>query len=128
MPPDQHVPTPLPSPSWREWILLLLRKRIRVQVTGESMLPTLKPGDIVLVDIGAYVDCKPSIGDIIVAHHPFQRNLSIIKRIADITSDGRLMLQSDNSQVGTDSRSFGTIRMQRVIGRVTSCSRLDAVY
>lgn len=121
MNPDKHTPTPLPTPSWREWILWLLRQRTRIQVTGESMLPTVQIRDIVLVDTKAYNISTPKINDIVLARHPY-KDLSIIKRITDITPEGRLVLSSDNPQVGSDSRQFGTITAQRIIGRVTSCS------
>ena len=124
MPSDQHLPTSLPSPSWHEWILWLLHRRKRVQVSGESMLPTLLPGDIVLVDTRAYRKTTPAIGEIVVAHHPYQKNLTIIKRIADITPEGRIVLHSDNPKGGTDSRSFGAINSERIIGRVTSRSTI----
>lgn len=120
---DSHSPASLPTPSWREWILWLLRQRMRLQVTGESMLPTVKPGDIVLIDTKAYLQAIPQIGDIVLARHPY-KDLSIIKRITDITLEERLVLSSDNPQAGSDSRQFGTISKQRLIGKVTSCSTL----
>lgn len=122
--PDSKMRTPLPTPSWQEWILWILRQRLRLQVTGESMLPTLVPGDIVLVDQNAYQKSSPQIGEIVLAHHPYQQNLSIIKRIADITPEGRLVLHSDNRKAGSDSRQFGTISINRLIGKVTCRSTL----
>ncbi len=89
------------------------------RVTGESMQPTLLPGDILLVDTRAYAASPPQLGDIVLAHHPYQKDLTIIKRVVDITSEGRLVLHSDNPSVGSDSRSFGTLSPQRLIGRVT---------
>ena len=109
----------MPPPSWREWILWLLRRRVLRRVTGESMQPTLLPGDLVLVDTQAYVASMPQPGDIVLAHHPYQKDLSIIKRVAEITPESRLILHSDNPRVGSDSRQFGTISPQRLIGRVT---------
>ncbi len=123
---DSHSPTSLPTPSWREWILWFLRQRMRLQVTGDSMLPTVKSGDIVLIDTKAYLRSIPKIGDIVLARHPY-KDLSIIKRITDITPENRLTLSSDNRQVGSDSRQFGTISKQRIIGKVTSCSTLIEV-
>lgn len=119
MTPDKHIPATLPAPSWREWILWLLRRRMRVKVTGDSMLPTVASGDIVLVDTNAYIASIPKVGEIVLAHHPYHKDLSIIKRVADITSEERLVLHSDNRQVGSDSRQFGTISTQRLIGQVT---------
>jgi nickel-type superoxide dismutase maturation protease len=123
---DKHIPTPLPEPSWYEWILWLLRRRKRLQVTGESMLPTLMPNDIVLIDTNAYNTATPHIGEVVLVKHPY-KDLLIIKRVADITPEGRLELRSDNPQVGSDSRQFGTIGMQQIIGHVTCRSTLAEV-
>ena len=83
------------------------------------MQPTLLPGDMVLVDTRAYIVSMPQVGDIVLARHPYQKDVSIIKRVADIIPEGRLVLHSDNPHVGSDSRQFGTIHQQRLIGRVT---------
>lgn len=110
----------LPTPSWLEWLYLLLRRRIRIRVTGDSMQPTLNNGDIVLVNKKAYTDTFPQIGDIVIARHPYQKDLTIIKRIAEITVEERLILHSDNPKAGSDSRQFGTISPSRILGQVTS--------
>ena len=89
------------------------------------MLPTLTSGDIVLVDTRAYTVSHPQVGDIVLARHPYQRDLSIIKRVADITEAGRLVLHSDNRKEGSDSRQFGTIASERIIGRVTCRSHME---
>lgn len=83
------------------------------------MQPTLLPGDLVLVDPRAYVALMPRVGEIVLARHPYQTDLSIIKRVAVITPERRLVLHSDNPHAGSDSRQFGTISQQRLIGRVT---------
>ena len=116
---NKNIPTALPSPSLLEWVLWLLRRRLRVRITGESMLPTVLPDDIVLVDTKAYTTLMPKVGDIVLVRHPYQKDLTIIKRVAEITKEERLVLHSDNSKVGSDSRQFGAITIQRVIGRVT---------
>jgi len=90
------------------------------------MNPTLSSGDIVLVNLSAYQNTTPSVGDIVLAHHPYQRDLQIIKRVADITDDERIVLHSDNRKAGTDSRAFGTLSMNRIIGKVTSYSRTSS--
>ena len=124
MPMSQKTPTSprLPTTTWRDWILLLLRQRKKIRVTGDSMQPTLHHGDIVLVDEKAYIKQTPAIGDIVIAKHPYQKNLKIIKRIADITPENRMLLHSDNPTMGTDSRQFGTISPNRILGQVTSYS------
>ena len=84
------------------------------------MAPLLLDSDVVFVNIGAYSSTPPQIGDVVVALHPYQRDLQLIKRVTDVTDDGRVFLQSDNPSEGTDSRSFGTISCQRILGRVTA--------
>jgi nickel-type superoxide dismutase maturation protease len=127
MTPNKDIHPTLPAPSWREWGLWLLRQRMRVRVTGDSMLPTVMPNDIVLVDTHAYTASIPKVGEIVLVHHPYQKDLKIIKRVAEITPEGRLVLHSDNRQAGSDSRQFGTISTQRLIGRVTCRSAFEDV-
>lgn len=87
------------------------------------MLPTLEPGDLVLVDRAAYRSVRPAVGDVVVAQHPHERNVTLIKRIGAVEPDGRLYLLSDNPREGTDSRTFGTVDAASILGRVTSCAR-----
>ncbi len=110
----------LPAPSWREWGLWLLRRRTRLRVTGDSMRPILKAGDLVLVDTRAYTAVFPQVGHIVVARHPYQRDLTIIKRVTAVSPEGRVDLRSDNAAAGQDSRQFGPISSERLIGRVTA--------
>ena len=68
-----------PRPSHRAWRLasvgiilvvfgLAFRAHYRlVIVSGTSMLPTLKPGDVLLIDKRAYQQFEPGRGDIVVA-------------------------------------------------------------
>ncbi|MCB0045205.1 MAG: nickel-type superoxide dismutase maturation protease [Caldilineaceae bacterium] len=111
--------TPLPTASLGELLLWLLRRRVRKQVTGDSMLPTLRADDMVLVDPRAYRRKLPQPDEIVIARHPFHRDLTIIKRIAEITPDRRCVLLSDNAAAGSDSRAFGPLSPASIIGRVT---------
>lgn len=90
------------------------------------MQPTLNNGDIVLVNKNAYTDTLPQIGDIVIARHPYQKDLTIIKRVAEITAEERLILHSDNPKAGSDSRQFGTISPSRILGKVTSLTPIDS--
>lgn len=110
----------LPESSYRELLLWLLRKRQRFKVVGISMTPVLKPGEQVLVDPHAYLNSLPEINDVVVAIHPSESNLQIIKRVALVKDDGSCFLQGDNSWESTDSRSFGLIASKQIIGKVTS--------
>ena len=102
----------------KEIILWLLRKRKRMRVIGESMQPLLQPGEEILIDISAYQKSLPKIGDIIVAFHPYHANFPIVKRIISI-DNGDCFLQGDNKSESTDSRSYGAIKLDRIMGKVT---------
>ncbi len=116
----EPVGEPIPAPSLYDWILWALRRRLRLRVTGDSMLPTLMAGDLVLVDNTAYRHDRPAPGDVVVARHPYQKDLIIIKRVTAVTPEGRVTVHSDNPRVGSDSRQFGTLAPARLIGRVTA--------
>lgn len=103
----------------QEILLWLLRRRRRFRVTGESMLPLLKPGDEVLLDPGAYRHRLPRPGDIVVARHPYQTDVRLIKRVAAVWPNGDCDLRSDNPDGATDSRTLGAIPAGKIIGRVT---------
>ncbi|MDX1520567.1 MAG: nickel-type superoxide dismutase maturation protease [Anaerolineae bacterium] len=102
-----------------EFMLWLRRRRRRVRVTGDSMLPLLAPGDEVLVDPGAYRRTGPRPGDIVIARHPYRTEVTLIKRVESLTAAGQLVLKGDNPAESTDSRTFGTIGLDQVIGKVT---------
>jgi nickel-type superoxide dismutase maturation protease len=84
------------------------------------MLPLLKPGDEVLVDPTAYRDSLPHVGDIIIARHPQRPGLKMIKRVDAIIRDELVVLKGDNSSESTDSRIFGPVTREYLVGRVTS--------
>ena len=83
------------------------------RVEGDSMLPTLKNGDRVLVEKTANL----RIGDVVVAKHPF-RITPIIKRITEFSTSGKLFLSGDNPDESTDSRTFGEVPEKDILGRV----------
>ena len=109
---------PIPEATLNEFLRWLIGRRKRLRVTGESMTPTLHEGDLVFVDTRAYHNNTPSPGEILVARHPQQQDLRLIKRVGHITDDERVFLVSDNPRAGTDSRAFGAIGRDRVVGRV----------
>jgi nickel-type superoxide dismutase maturation protease len=82
-----------------------------VAVSGESMHPTLQPGDACLVRYGARV----REGHVVVARLP-QRPLGI-KRAMLHDADGWYLV-SDNPSRGTDSATFGSVPDADVLGRV----------
>lgn len=110
---------PIPESTNRELILWLLRRRRRLRVTGESMLPHLRPGQEVLTLPRRWDGRALQPGDVVVLIHPHQPDTPIIKRVAQILPDGRLVLLGDNPAASTDSRTFGPIPPHQILGRVT---------
>lgn len=109
----------LESNNW-EILLWLVRRRKRFKVAGKSMLPLLQPGEEILVDLTAYQKSHPQVGDIVVASHPRHPDYHIIKRVAFIENSQEIFLLGDNPSESTDSRSFGTVKFEQIIGKVTS--------
>ena len=105
--------------TFREFLRWLFRLRRRVRVSGNSMLPLLKPGDEVLVDPKAYRQARPRPGDIVIAQHPRRTNLHVIKRVVTVTENGNCILKGDNPSESTDSRTFGPVSPKQILGRVT---------
>ncbi len=85
--------------------MLLLRR-----VLGDSMVPTLVPGTIVLAVRSRRI--RP--GDIVMIRH---NGLDKIKRVADMQFN-KVFLRGDNPISSTDSRDFGWLHVGQVIGRV----------
>lgn len=99
-------------------LLWLLRRRHRFRIEGNSMQPLLQPDDQVLVDTHIYNSSSPSIDDIVVLTHPFQSDLKIIKRITKISKSEGFFVQGDNPLVSIDSRDFGFVKPELIIGKV----------
>ncbi|HVN54720.1 MAG TPA: signal peptidase I [Anaerolineaceae bacterium] len=59
----------------------------RVRVENISMLPTLQPGEFVLINKLAYKVGTPSRGDIIVFHYPRDPKEDYIKRVIGLPGD-----------------------------------------
>jgi len=85
----------------------------RVRVEGPSMLPTLAPGDRLLV----VRTRRPRVGDIVAVPDPRQPGRLLVKRVA-ARRQGLLELRGDNPAASTDSRDFGALAPDAVWGRV----------
>src|SRR5215212_3133593 len=92
---------------WSNVLLWLARRRRLYRVTGESMLPGLKPGELVFVDFNAYRLVQPQAGHIVILYHPYRPGLKIIKRVTEVLDGGKYFVSGDNPAASTDSRSFG---------------------
>lgn len=105
---------PLLKATFFDRFMLLLGRRQLFKVEGDSMLPAFKSGDIVMIDPQA----KGSVGDIVVAKHPYKKSVRLMKRVQQIDENGRYILKGDNSGSSTDSRSFGSVTASDVAGKV----------
>lgn len=84
-------------------------------VSGYSMYPTLDNNQFVVCNILE----NYKIGDIVVVDSSsFLSENYIVKRIIDIDEEGNLFLQGDNTPVSYDSRYFGYISPDLVLGVV----------
>ena len=92
-------------------------------VRGPSMVPTLRDGDRLLVRYGAPV--RP--GDIVVARHPFQQDLLLVKRAVE-RREGGWWLLGDNPYAESDSRLFGTVPDELVLARAIARYRPRSGY
>jgi len=59
----------------------------RVRVENISMMPTLQPGEFVLVNKIAYKIGEPTLGDIITFHYPRNPSENYIKRVIGLPGD-----------------------------------------
>ncbi len=88
----------------------VVRRRVGLAVVrGDSMRPTLRPGDRLLVVYGARV--RP--GRVVVARFP--DGTVVVKRAAEARGSGWWLL-GDNPEAGVDSRHRGSIPAADVWG------------
>ena len=98
-------------------VLWLLRQRRRFRIVGESMLPLLAAGTEVLINPAAYRQQPPAPGDLVVARHPRQPDLRLIKWV--VYTDGEsCFLKGLNADASTDSREFGLVPWSEILGQV----------
>lgn len=83
----------------------------RFTVHGNSMEPTLQHGDDVLVLCWFY---KLEVGDLVAIK---KNKIRMVKRVKKI-EETRIFAIGDNEKVSIDSREFGWIRRQEIIGKV----------
>ena len=71
-------------------------------VSGDSMVPTFKSNDYLIIDELSYLLHKPQRGDIIIFHYPLDPSTYFIKRLIGlpgdtvIVSNGSVFVQSGN--------------------------------
>jgi len=84
-----------------------------VAVSGQSMAPTYSQGDWLLVLWGGGYKA----GHVIVVERESYPGVFLIKRLITRDSEGN-WVEGDNKSESTDSRQWGTISDEEIVGRV----------
>jgi hypothetical protein len=77
----------------------------RFKVVEESMLPVLRPGDLLV----AWPDADPAAGSIVVFPHPGQSGMWLVKRVAAAEAGEAWVLSDNAGATRADSRTFGWV-------------------
>ena len=82
------------------------------------MLPTFKEGDQIFYR--KYLKSKSNlkVGQVVIFHHPIQERIQI-KRIKKL-KENCIEVIGDNSKYSSDSKSFGFVQKEKIIGIFTS--------
>ncbi|MDR2537308.1 MAG: signal peptidase I [Treponema sp.] len=95
---------------------------------GQSMLPAIQPGTVLMVDRRYYglrfpwserylfFWAMPKKGDVVIFYTPMGD--IAVKRCAGITAGDKFIALGDNSLQSYDSRSYGPIPIHNIIGKV----------
>ncbi len=84
------------------------------------MSPLLEPGEEVLVNLRAFETRSPQTGDLVLLRHPYHQGLLLVKRVQQVAPDGRVRVTGDNPSQSSDSRHFGALLPEQILGQVTS--------
>ena len=118
MPNSESMKNSLRHSTMVDVLLWLLRRYRRYRITGNSMMPLLHPPQEVLINPSAYQQQLPLPNEIVIASHPYEPDLRIIKRVLFVETDGRCYLQGDNADESQDSKQFGLLPLTQIQGKV----------
>lgn len=79
------------------------------------MEPRFSGGDKLFVSKLMYRLRKPRVGEVVVLRNPRDERL-LLKRITEIRG-GLLFVSGDNTDASTDSREFGAVGREQVVGK-----------
>ena len=105
------------KPNLSTFISLIIGHRQHLRVVGDSMKGTISEGNYVTYKKINQKKPDLKIGDIVVASHPITKSKLIIKRIHAIY-ENKFDLRGDNLLFSTDSREWGLIELDLIIGKV----------
>lgn len=106
----------LPQATFYEIARVFLGSLRKYVCEGNSMHPTLKNGEVVLVEKAAKIE----VGDIVVARHPLEQTSEVLKRVERINEHGHYFLVGDNLEDSNDSRHFGAVTREYIKGKVVA--------
>ena len=86
------------------------------------MLPSLKEGDIVFFKNYKGDKSELKTGKVVIFNHPIN-NKSLIKRIY-LVNQNNIEVLGDNIEFSEDSKNFGLVKNENIIGIVTSKLRI----
>jgi len=117
-------PIPLPHSAWGTPSRVTRRgaRPIRpglrlMRVVGQSMAPLLNHGELVLVHERAFERRSPCRGDLVAARPSSLGGKAVIKRLARRHGE-QFFLLGENLERSFDSRWFGPVTREELIGRV----------
>ena len=91
-------------------VLVARRSLDAVEVQGASMVPTLLPGDWLIVERRTYLRRLPRPGEIVLAPDPRDPRRELVKRVISVDREAwTVELGGDQASASTDSRSFGAV-------------------
>ena len=102
-----------------------------MRVTGHSMTPSLKPGELVVVDQRAYAGRDPRRDEVVAARPQACGGRALVKRIAGLPNEevqvagtrwrlgpDEFFLLGEQAGDSADSRQFGPVRRHELLGPV----------
>ena len=97
----------------KKFLNLFSLKRFKVE--GRSMQPSLHPGDRVIAFTDKHSLQRIMENELVIAKNPAGK--TILKRVQKIHGN-KFFLTGDNKEESTDSREFGLLERERIIGKV----------
>jgi signal peptidase I len=88
-------------------------------VAGQSMHPTLRPGEWVVVDRWTLRHRPPRRGELVLLRLPGDPGGPAVKRVSSVAPDGATFeVLGDNPERSRDSREFGAVGREALVGRL----------
>lgn len=87
-----------------------------LKVRGQSLTPAFQEGDYVLILQASFPGLSIKAGDVIVFEQPPHGRL--IKQVSQVLDSGHSFEVRGSQILSTDSRNFGPVPRERVLGKV----------